>query len=106
MGQKRRFGPRRPTVQFALHCRHPAGQPRTAAANGKADIGTSQVSEIIASPYADLAGALPSDIQNYAVLTAIIPKSATAPDAAKVFIEFLTSSRAGSIYKSNGMEPG
>ena len=75
-------------------------------ANGKADIGTSQVSEIIASPYADLAGALPSDIQSYTVLTATIPRSATAPDAARVFIEFLTSSRAGSIYKSKGMEPG
>jgi molybdate transport system substrate-binding protein len=75
-------------------------------ANGKADIGTSQVSEIIASPYADLAGALPSDIQNYTVLTATIPRSVTAPDAARVFIEFLTSSRAGLIYKSKGMEPG
>jgi ABC-type molybdate transport system substrate-binding protein len=52
-------------------------------ANGNADIGTSQVSEIIASPYADLARALPSDIQNYTVLTATIPRSATAPDAAR-----------------------
>jgi molybdate transport system substrate-binding protein len=75
-------------------------------ADGKADIGTSQVSEIVASPYADLAGALPPDIQNYTVLTATIPKSATAPDVARAFIEFLTSSRAGSIYKSKGMEPG
>jgi molybdate transport system substrate-binding protein len=75
-------------------------------ANGNADIGTSQVSEIIASAYADLAGPLPSDIQNFTVLTATIPKSATAPDAAKVFIEFLTSSRAGSIYKTKGMAPG
>jgi molybdate transport system substrate-binding protein len=66
----------------------------------------SQVSEIIASPYADLAGPLPSDIQNFTVLTATIPKSATAPDAAKAFIEFLTSPRADSIYKSKGMEPG
>jgi molybdate transport system substrate-binding protein len=75
-------------------------------ANGNADIGTSQVSEIIASPYADLAGAPPSDIQNYTVLIATIPNSALVPDAAKEFIEFLTSSRAGSIYKSRGMEPG
>jgi molybdate transport system substrate-binding protein len=75
-------------------------------ANGKADIGTSQLSEIIASPYADLAGALPPDIQNYTVLTATIPRSAAAPDIARAFIEFLTSPRAGSIYKSKGMEPG
>jgi molybdate transport system substrate-binding protein len=77
-----------------------------ALANGDADIAASQVSEIIASPYADLAGPLPSEIQSFTVLTATIPKLATAPDAAKAFIEFLTSSRAGSIYKSKGMEPG
>jgi molybdate transport system substrate-binding protein len=75
-------------------------------ANGNADIGMSQVSEIIASPHADLAGPLPSDIQSFTVLIATIPRSATAPDAAKAFIEFLTSSHAGSIYRSKGMEPG
>jgi molybdate transport system substrate-binding protein len=77
-----------------------------ALANGSADLATSQVSEIIASPDADLAGPLPSEIQSFTVLTATIPKSATAPDAAKAFIEFLTSAGAGSIYKSKGMEPG
>ena len=77
-----------------------------ALANGNADIATSQVSEIIASPYADLVGPLPPDIQNFTVLTAAIPKTATAPDAARAFIEFLTSSYAGSILKSKGMEPG
>jgi hypothetical protein len=29
-GQKRRFGPRSPTVRFALDCRHRAALPRTA----------------------------------------------------------------------------
>lgn len=77
-----------------------------ALASGNADIATSQVSEIIASPYADLVGPLPSDIQSFTVLTAIIPKTAVVPDAAKAFIEFLTSSHAGSVYKSKGMEPG
>jgi molybdate transport system substrate-binding protein len=77
-----------------------------ALANGSADIAASQVSEIIASPYADLAGPLPSEIQSFTVLTATIPASAAAPEAAKAFIEFLTSAGAGSIYKSKGMEPG
>jgi molybdate transport system substrate-binding protein len=76
-----------------------------ALASGNVDIATSQVSEIVASPYADLVGPLPSEIQNFTVLTAIIPKSATAGGAARAFIEFLTSSHAGSIYKSKGMEP-
>jgi molybdate transport system substrate-binding protein len=77
-----------------------------ALANGGADIAMSQVSEIIASPDAELAGPLPAEIQSFTVLTATIPKSATAPDAAKAFIEFLTSAGAGSIYRSKGMEPG
>jgi molybdate transport system substrate-binding protein len=77
-----------------------------ALANGATELAASQVSEIVASPYADLVGPLPSDIQNFTVLTATIPKAATARDAAKVFIEFLTSSRAGSVYRSKGMEPG
>jgi molybdate transport system substrate-binding protein len=76
-----------------------------ALASGNVDIATSQVSEIVASPYADLVGPLPFEIQNFTVLTAIIPKSATAAGAARAFIEFLTSSHAGSIYKSKGMEP-
>ncbi|HWF95576.1 MAG TPA: substrate-binding domain-containing protein, partial [Xanthobacteraceae bacterium] len=77
-----------------------------ALARGDAEIAASQVSEIVASPYADLVGPLPSDIQNFTVLTATVPKAATAPEAAKAFIEFLTSSHAGSIYRSKGMEPG
>ena len=59
-----------------------------ALANGNADIATSQVSEIIASPYAALVGPLPSEIQNFTVLTATIPKTATAPDAARAFVEY------------------
>jgi molybdate transport system substrate-binding protein len=77
-----------------------------ALASGNADIAASQVSEIVASPYADLAGPLPSQIQNFTVLTATIPKTAAANDAAKAFIEFLTSTHAGSVYESKGMEPG
>jgi molybdate transport system substrate-binding protein len=77
-----------------------------ALASSNADIGTSQVSEIVASPNADLVGPLPSDIQSFTRLTAVIPKAAAAPDAAKAFIEFLTSSHAGSVFKSKGMEPG
>ena len=85
-----------------------AGGPATMqpVAKGDAEIGINQLTEIIASPDVDLVGPLPTGIQNFTIYTAAIPASAKQAAAAKVLIEFLTSPRAVSVFKSKGLEAG
>lgn len=73
---------------------------------GDAEMGFSQMSEIIASPQVDLVGSLPTDIQTFTIYTAAIPANAKQAAAAKALIEFLTSARAVSVFKSKGLQPG
>ena len=70
---------------------------------GEADIGFAQVSEILADPLVELVAALPTEIQNYTVLTAATPKNARAPEAAKTLIEFLMSRRMTEALESKGL---
>ena len=75
-------------------------------ANGDAEIGLAMISEIIQAPGVDLVGPLPAEIGEFQAFTTVVPAQAKAPNAAKVFIEFLISPRATSILKSKGLEPG
>jgi molybdate transport system substrate-binding protein len=51
-------------------------------------------------------GPLPADIQYITVFSAGLHKAATAPDAAKALMKFLTSSEAAPFIRKTGMEPG
>ncbi len=73
---------------------------------GDAEIGFTQMTEIIASPDVVGLGTLPADIQNFTTFTAAIPASAKQAAAAKALIDFLTSPRAISVFKSKGLEAG
>src|SRR5205823_11964045 len=84
----------------------PAGPGKTSVIKGDAEIGFNQMTDIIASPDVDLVGPLPADIQNFTIYTAGIPASAKQATAAKALIEFLTSPRAVSVFKSKGLEAG
>jgi molybdate transport system substrate-binding protein len=75
-------------------------------ARGDAEIGLTQISEILAEPGLELIGPLPSDVQNYTIFAAVIPPHAKEPAAAKAFIDFLTSPQTASILKSKGLELG
>jgi molybdate transport system substrate-binding protein len=75
-------------------------------AKGDAEIGLTQISEILAEPGLELIGPLPSDVQNYTIFAAVIPPNAKEPAAAKAFIDFLTSPHAASVLKSKGLELG
>ena len=81
------------------------GSPIQAVARGEADIGFTQISEVIAEPRIEYAGPFPAEIQNYTVFAAAIPTNATERDAAKAFADFLRSASAITIFRSKGLEP-
>lgn len=75
-------------------------------ARGEADLGFQQISELRHLKGIDYLGPLPADIQHITVFSAGLHTAATAPDAAKALIKFLTGPEAGLIIRRSGMEPG
>jgi molybdate transport system substrate-binding protein len=73
---------------------------------GDVEVGLGPISEILASPGAELVGPLPSDLQWYLVLTAGVSTASKNADAAKALIKFLTAPGAVPVLKAKGMEPG
>lgn len=77
-----------------------------AVAAGDAELGFTQISEILPVAGAELAGPLPPEVQVYTAFPGAV--SATAKDraAAQSFIKFLTAPAALPVIKAKGMEPG
>lgn len=73
-----------------------------AVAQGQADLGFTQVSEILDVPGASFAGPLPAEVQVYTTFGAAATPS--APPAAAQFIALLTSAQAAGTIKKVGME--
>ena len=82
------------------------GLAGTLVANGEADIGVQQISELIAAGGVDIVGPLPAELQNTTQFSAGIPVNAKAPDAGKALIAFLTTPAARNVLKAKGLEPG
>jgi molybdate transport system substrate-binding protein len=72
---------------------------------GKAEIGLTQVSEILSEPGAELAGPLPADIQQYTIFPAAIGAAATHAEAAQALLKFLKSPEAAKVLRAKGLEP-
>jgi molybdate transport system substrate-binding protein len=77
-----------------------------AIAKGEAELGFTQVSEILGVAGAELAGPLPPELQVYTVFPAAGSASAPEPLAAVAFIRFLKTPEAAKVIKAKGMEPG
>jgi molybdate transport system substrate-binding protein len=75
-------------------------------ANGEAEIGFKQVSELSNFPGVDYVGPLPADIQQMTVFASGILVGAKESDAAKALVKFITTPTAGEAFKKRGMEPG
>jgi molybdate transport system substrate-binding protein len=75
-------------------------------ANGDAEIGFQQVSELLPVKGIDYLGPLPPDIQEVTVFSAGVHKAATAPDAGRALLKYLTAPEAAPIIRKTGMEPG
>lgn len=74
-------------------------------AAGGADLAVMPVSEILAAPGVDHAGAIPSEIQFVQVFCAAIVAGPTAMEGATRLIRFLASPRASEAIRRSGMEP-
>src|SRR3984893_9447562 len=76
-------------------------------ADGEAEIGIHQISEILAVKGAVLVGPLPAAIQNFTVYSAGVGTAARdgAKDGAIALVKFLAGPHAGPIIKAKGMEP-
>jgi molybdate transport system substrate-binding protein len=75
-------------------------------ANGEAEIGFQQVSELSHFAGVDFVGPLPADIQQITVFSSGIQVGAKQVDAANAWVKFLTAPAAASAFKSRGLEPG
>src|SRR5437868_5679687 len=73
-------------------------------ANGEAELGLHQISEIIPVKGVKLVGPLPSEIQNYTTYAAAVVTDAKQPDGARALIKLLTGPSADSVLIARGME--
>jgi len=73
-------------------------------ASGEVEIGFNQVSEILAQPTVELAGPLPSAIQNYTQFAPGIVTGSNQTDAARALVTFLSSPAAQTVLKAKGFE--
>ena len=84
----------------------PRGSDASAmVAAGGADLAVMPVSEIMAAPGVDHAGAIPPEIQFVQVFCAAIVAGSTAMEGARRLIAFLASPRASETIRRSGMEP-
>ncbi len=77
-----------------------------AVARDDAELGFTQISEILSVEGAELAGPLPPGVQVYTIFTAAVGSSARDAAAAQSFIKFLTAPAAAPVIRAKGMEPG
>jgi molybdate transport system substrate-binding protein len=74
-------------------------------ANGKAEIGFQQISELRPIKGIDIVGPLPPGAQKITVFAAGIPATSKHPEAAKALIQWLASPSAYSVIRKNGLQP-
>ena len=74
-------------------------------ANGTAELGIHQISEIIPVKGVTLDGPLPKEIQSYTTYAGGVGAAAKDADGAKALVKFLTGPRTGELLKAKGMEP-
>jgi molybdate transport system substrate-binding protein len=73
-------------------------------ASGESEIVVVQSSEIVAVPGAELVGPLPQALQSAIPYAAVVLKSSKAPEAARAFVQFLTSPSGKAAFKAAGFE--
>jgi molybdate transport system substrate-binding protein len=84
----------------------PPGVPvATLVANGDADLGFQQLSELIGQPGIEVIGPLPPEIQAVTVFSAGISTMSQDPEGAGAFVAYLASVETGDAKRRRGMEP-
>jgi molybdate transport system substrate-binding protein len=82
----------------------PAEVLYSSVASGDVEIGFNQISEILAQPTVELAGPLPSAIQNYTQFAPGIVTGSSQTDAGRALVTFLSSPAAQTVLKAKGFE--
>ena len=82
----------------------PSGYAADLVAKGEVELVVHQISEILAVKGVTLVGPLPREVQKVTIYSAGLAANATAPDAAKAFLEFLTSPPARLKFIEVGLE--
>lgn len=75
-----------------------------AVAKGEAELGFTQISEILPVAGAELAGPIPPELQIYTVFAAAVGVTPKEPAAARAFLRFVTAPAAAPVIKAKGME--
>ena len=84
----------------------PPGVPvASLVANGEADLGFQQLSELIDQPAIEVVGPLPPEIQAVTVFSAGVSIKSSDPKAARALVAFLASAETGPTKHRHGMEP-
>ena len=78
----------------------------TLIANGDAEIGFQQISELVHFAGIDYVGPLPGNLQRMTMFSTGIHAGAKQADAAKALVKFITAPSAASIIRKHGLEPG
>ena len=84
----------------------PPGVPvGSLVADGKADLGFQQLSELMSLPGIDVIGPLPPTIQIVTTFSAGLAATSTQPQAARAMLAYLHSPATAQAKRDNGMEP-
>ena len=84
----------------------PPGVPvATLVANGDADLGIQQLSELIGQPGIEVVGPLPPDIQAVTIFSAGVSTTSAEREAANAFVAYLASAETRDVIRRHGMEP-
>ena len=89
----------------ALKAKTQSGRGAEMVGEGKAEIGLTQVSEILPVAGAELAGPLPPELQQYTVFPAALSAAAIQAEAGQALLKFLKSPDAAKVLKAKGLEP-
>ena len=74
-------------------------------AKGEVELGISQASEIVPVSGAQIVGPLPGEFATTTIFAGAVAADSRSPEAAKKFLEFLTTRDASATFKAKGFEP-
>ncbi len=84
----------------------PPGIPvASLVAQGQADLGFQQLSELLHVPGIEIVGPLPTEIQTVTIFAAGVAASSDQPEEARALISFLASPDGADVKRAQGMDP-
>lgn len=85
----------------------PPGVPvASMVADGRAEIGFQQLSELLNKPGIEVIGALPDAIQSVTIFSGGVSATCTRPEAARALLEYMHSPATASVKQKYGLEAG